>query len=112
MRPGIAVAHAGVGADLRRHVFQRGIGHAKGHQRALIAQAARIKDGADLPDDACLFQTAHPRQHLGLLQVQGAAQRGKGTRRHQRKVRLQPLQQRPINGVQWGHDLASARARG
>ncbi len=111
MRTGIVVAHAGVGTDLRCHVFQGGIGQVKGHQRALIAQAARIKDGADLPDDVCLFQTAHPRQHLGFLQAKGLAQRGKGARR-QGKVCLQPFQQRPINGVQWSHDLASARARG
>ena len=99
MRPGVVVAHAGVGADLRRHVFQHSIGHAKGRQRALIAQAARIKDGTDLPDDVGLFQTAHPRQHLGLVKVQGAAQRGKGARR-QGKVRLQLFQQRPINSIQ------------
>ena len=109
--PGVVMAHAGMSVDPGGHVVQRAVVCMEGNQRALVAQATGVKDGADLADEVRLFQAAHPGEHPGFVETEGLGQGVEGAR-HQRNRQLQPLQQRTIRSIQLFHAATLPSARG
>jgi hypothetical protein len=60
-------------ADRGCHRLHGVVRHVKSDQRAVVAEAARIENGADLADHLLLSQATHPLQHVLLVQAEGIA---------------------------------------
>ena len=75
---GVVVADAGVPVDEDGAGVEVGGGVGEGHQGGLVAQAAGVKDGADLPDDVLSFEFGQPGQDFAFVNADFGGDGGVG----------------------------------